>query len=129
MPGDIIAASFESQVGNVPNYYPGCTTLHDPNVDSSSLNCQITVCPQSAETDVLYGELRIGYSTVEAVCKSYNAGGQDVYDDRFTISVENNPGYEPAEAVMADESPVRYHARDFATKRQQPGVSKASSRC
>lgn len=100
------------------NNYPECALI----TGGDSLNCQILVCPQSAETEVLWGEVRIGYSTVEVVCKSYDVGGEDVYDDRFTVQVYNNPDYEPALEAIAS----RNHARDFpATKRQQDSVSKS----
>lgn len=115
MPGATIASTFESTVGTVSNNYPECALI----TGGDSLNCQILVCPQNAETEVLWGEVRIGYSTVEAVCKSYDAGGEDVYDDRFTVQVYSNPDHDPALKAIAP----RHHARDFATtKRQQDSV-------
>ena len=104
-------------------------------------------CPESADTRVLWDDVRIGFSTVKAACKSYDAGGQDHWDDQFFVEVYSNPGYLPAlvnvinatmangtvaSDIAANEAADRHHSRDFATKRQQPDVrsdQKSKIRC
>jgi hypothetical protein len=133
----------------VDQFYPECTVLFplDDGSDPRDYNCAITVCPESADTRVLWDDVRIGFSTVKAACKSYDAGGQDHWDDQFFVEVYSNPGYLPAlvnviNATMANgtvasefaanEAADRHHSRDFATKRQQLDVrsdQKSKIRC
>jgi hypothetical protein len=143
----VIAEKLKGHTGTMPLDYPMCSyvTPIEDGFNLNDYNCGITVCPNSADTRILWDDVRIGYSTVKSVCKSFKAGGQDHWDDKFVIQVYRNPDYEPpmskrskvtngtvtdltvthgtvAHDTPADEKNDRHHPRDFATKRQEPEV-------
>jgi hypothetical protein len=98
----------------------------------------VTVCPLKPAVNVLFGELRIGQSTVKSVCEAYGTGGQDISDEDFAVQVYANPNYKPSAArpddgtkaddgtmvkrAVTDETTDRHHARDFVARRQEPEV-------
>lgn len=92
------------------------------------MNCQIEICPTSAEQSLSYSSESVGYTVLDTDCKPADAGGLYTYEsEKWTMKISNNPDYDPPVKHRSVESSKRSHPRDFTAKRQQPGVSMSHS--